>query len=211
MSWGETKKINNNMKRALNEQLQDQKCLPMRVITATGTYTPEKTGLYKVICVGAGAKGTTATNASSIMVVKAGSGGGVAIKNIRLESTSTYNVTVSTTASFGNIMSATGASSSSSDPIPGTATGGDYNFDGEKGLSGTGKNTYLRGASVGVHITELSRSYVMMTSSNLILTSGECLLAYGGGGLAAYDINNTTHTSLGFPAAIIIIPLEMEE
>ena len=210
MSWAETKKINNNMKRALNEQLQDLKCVPMRVITATGTYAPEKTGLYKVICVGAGANGTASTDSLSTMHVRSGSGGGVAIKNIRLESTSTYNVTVSTTASFSNIMSATGASSSS-DQTPGTASGGDYNFTGEKGLYATGKNTYLRGASVGVHITELSRSYVMMTSSNLILTSGDCLLAYGGGGLAAYDINNATHKSLGFPAAIIIIPLEMEE
>ena len=48
MSWGEVFKINKNMKRALNEQLRDLKFQEVKIITSTGTYTPTKTGLYKV-------------------------------------------------------------------------------------------------------------------------------------------------------------------
>ena len=101
MSWAEVFKINKNMKRALNEQIRDLKCNPMRVITTTQSFTPEKTGLYKVICVGAGADsyGNT-TSYSSDMIAEAGSGGGVALKTIKLYSSKSYNVTVSTTASF---------------------------------------------------------------------------------------------------------------
>ena len=57
MSWGEVGRLNNNFKKPLNEQMRDMQYKPLRIITSTTTYKPEKTGLYKIICVGAGGDG----------------------------------------------------------------------------------------------------------------------------------------------------------
>lgn len=217
MSWSEVFKINKNMKRALNEQIRDIKCLPMRVFTANGTYTPEKTGLYKVICVGAGATGTVRSNVSPFYVC-GGGGGGVAIKTLRLLSSQSYSITVSTTASFSNVLSATAGSTGgynstigTHNAAGGTASGGDYNFSGETVPYKEGKDNIVNGGSVGVNITELSRNYVFTGNSGVRLIQGDCLLKYGGGGAAAYDINNLVSTAPGFPACVIIIPIEMED
>ena len=107
MSWGEIYKINNNFKKSFNELLIDSIYNPIRIITQTGTYVPEKTGKYRVICIGAGAdSGYDFTSTSCYQ--GGGGAGGVAIKDMRLTSGTSYNVTISTTASFSNIMSATG-------------------------------------------------------------------------------------------------------
>jgi hypothetical protein len=152
---------------------------------------------------------------SSTTRIRGGGGGGVAIKTLKLTKNTAYNVTVSTTASFSNILSATGGAANtdtgSTASAGGTASGGDYNFTGEAGEIFSTKDRHARGGSVGVYITELSRSHVLKTSSTIMTFSGDCLLNYGGGGISVYDINNTSYTSTGFPAAIIIIPLEMEE
>lgn len=217
MSWGEVFKINKNMKRSLDEQLRDMKFQPIRVITATGTYTPEKTGLYKVICVGAGGKGVVVESGGSYM--GGGGGGGVAIKTLRLVKSTSYNITIGTTASFSNTLTATAGSSPmvvSGVETPGkggTATGGDNNFTGESGefYVNDYANYTCRGGSVGVMISDLSRHHFSYNSNGMLHTMGDSLLEYGGGGAASKSAGNIVGVSNGHPAAVIIIPLEMEE
>ena len=241
MSWGETCKINKNMKRALNEQIRDMKYHPIRVITSTGTYTPEKTGLYRVICVGAGGDGLRSCKGSGdsyYYYMTGGSAGGVAIKDIKLTAGTSYSVTVSNTASFGNEMSATAGvtgyysywGGSVVSPSGGIASGGDYNFNGQVGnVYNTYSSTYnsatakwsdstngtsANGASVGVVISDVCRRYAFHNGTQG-LWFGTSILEYGGGAPSSLDKSNSTHDTLtvnkGLPAAIIIIPLEMEE
>lgn len=213
MSWAEVSKINSNIKKPLNEQIQNIKCLPIRLITASTSFIPEKTGIYKVICVGAGADGYGSTGSSSSYVgFNAGGGsGGVAVKVLHLESGIGYNVTVSTTASFGNIVTATGgtagkysSSNGQTNPTGGTATGGDYNFKGTAGEYDFGNSGTFEGGSVGVWFTELA-------PIGDRTTNGDGVLRYGGGGHISRSTYSSSSPKSGQPAAVIIIPLEMEE
>ena len=235
MGWSEVFKINSNLKKPLNKQIQDMKFQPVRVITATGTYTPEKTGLYKIICVGAGGNGYCGN--SSYYGGASGGGGGVAIKTMTLSSSTNYSVTVNTgTASFaysgGAITALPGGTPTSIYITPdaigvgGTASGGDYNFTGEDG-SYTGKNIAdiaPRPGSVGVFISDLSKpSYVVGHTFSSSYTGvptieyqyGGSILGYGGGGTgASYYVSSTnrgSHSKSGQPAAVIIVPMELEE
>ena len=217
MSWAEVGKINSNMKRSLNDMLRDMMYRPMRIITETGTYTPEKTGIYKVICIGAGGKGGY-SSASNTYGASSGAGGGVAVKNIRLTKNTSYAVTVSSTASFGTYLTATAggsASSATSETSGGTAVGGDYNYTGQSGTpSGYKSDLRPKGGSVGVAFPELHRTLHYTYNSNVILEYGDSILAYGGGGSAWGNYSGSTGNGFGcpgLPAAIIIIPLEMEE
>ena len=228
MSWAEVFKINSNMKRPLNEQLRDMKFRPMRIITATGTYTPEKTGKYMVICVGAGGEGSARATSTS-QYGSSGGGGGVAVKTLTLSKSTAYNVTVGTTASFtfnaSTIITATsGNSSSSTGGTGGTASGGDSNYTGTSGSSTSYDFTAPMGGSVGVAISELTRSpapvfttltYESGESTPVTLQHGDCILNYGGGGTGAYMYNGSsdsqTYKTTGKSAAVIIVPLEMEE
>lgn len=200
----------------IKTQLKEMKFQPIKVITATGTYTPEKTGTYKVICVGKGGDGNVGTITDPSHVA-GGGGGGVAIKTMSLSASTTYNVTVSSTASFGNILTATAGSKSSKSGSTitagagGTASGGDYNYNGEPGEEEyLYSKTTCRGGSVGVTISDLSRSYTFGTPSGMVHMMGDCLLKYGGGGAASLgqDVDNDAYVSTGFPAAVIIIPIE---
>lgn len=224
MSWGEVFKINKNMKRALNEQLRDLKFQPIRIITTTTTYTPEKTGLYKVICVGAGGNGGYSNSVGSVGA-GSGGGGGVAIKTIKLDSDTSYSVTVSATASFAYNSEAITATAggyglSNVAGAGGTASGGDYNYTGE---SGSNTGTISTGTShvppatgsVGVFISDLTRSPSPDYADSKIFPYGDSLLNYGGGGTAYGYYNGSGsyggYASVGKPAAVIIIPIEMEE
>ena len=230
MSWAEIFKINTNMKRPLNEQLRDMNFRPMRIITSTGTYTPEKTGKYMVICVGAGGDGIgKATSASQYGC--SGGGGGVAIKTLTLSKSTAYNVTVGTTASFtfnaSTIITATSGSSGSSSAggTGGTASGGDSNYAGTSGSTTTSWYKAPTGGSVGVAISELTCSpapvFTTLTrkdtgvSTPVTLQYGDSILYYGGGGTGAHFYNGSsdsqTFNTTGKPAAVIIVPLEMEE
>lgn len=219
MSWSEVYKINNNMKRTINEQLRDMMFRPVRLITTTSTYVPEKTGLYRVICVGAG--GGSYSDSYSSNAASGGGGGGVAIKTIRLDKTSSYDITVSSLASFGNILTAAnGASGGRTEGgAGGTASGGDYNFDGEKGIrsGGISETTLVRGGSIGVVIGDLCRQVCLPCSIDdeaYLLTYGDSILNYGGGAPACIIVpggNNVYLSYDGLPACVIIIPLEMEE
>lgn len=216
----------------VNNMVKDSRFLPMRVITTTGTYTPEKTGTYKVICVGAGGDG--GYGATSSPGGGGGGGGGVAIKDIRLVRGTNYNVTVSTTASFAagtTTISATrgGSGTYSSGGSGGTASGGDYNYPGTAGSNVRAQGQAPTGGSVGVVISGLTTtppSYfgtLIISASdpsrtyNVNFVYGDCILNYGGGGTGAGAYATTgTGGSAGYatdgkPAAVIIIPLEMEE
>lgn len=211
MSWGEVFKINSNLKKPLNEQLRDMTFQPVRVITETGTYTPEKSGLYKVICVGAGYNGEVVGSSH----IAGGGGGGVAIKTLELNASTSYNVTVNGQASFNAILTATAGVRHDSDDISkgGTASGGDFNFTGEAGAKTSYRaNTSNRGGSVGVVISGLNRQHSFTHSNGLFHVDGDCILNYGGGGSASAvsDTSSTRHSTDGHPAAVIIIPLEME-
>jgi hypothetical protein len=204
----------------MSTQMRDSRFLPMKIITSTGTYTPEKTGTYKVICVGAGGDGST--NSSSYQA--SGGGGGVAIKTLRLLSTTAYNVTVSTTASFayGNtaITATSGGTGSARNAVGGTggtASGGDYNYSGENGEYVTSTKGVPLGGSVGVFISELTirKSNISSVNSKVVeLHYGDSILGYGGGGSASVlqdaDNEDVSNPVNGLPAAVIIIPLELE-
>ena len=225
MSWAEVFKINKNMKKALNEQLRDLKFQPIRIITSSITYTPEKTGIYKIICVGKGGDGSAAS-ASNIYGGASGGGGGVAIKTMRLSSSSSYSVTVGTSASFaytgGAITATAGGGASSwidSAASGGTASGGDYNFTGTSGSYTRTNFTAPTPGSVGVAITDLIRTppseIITQYQRTVILRYGDCLLNYGGAGTGAgyYASSSASGEDYrsGMPAAVLIIPLELEE
>lgn len=227
MSWGEVCKINNNMKKSLNEQMRDMKFQPVRIITETGTYKPEKTGLYKIICVGAGGNGGYKNNSSNYGGA-GGGGGGVAIKTMKLSSSVNYSVTVGTTASFaysgGAITATSGVAPTETNVATGeggTASGGDYNFKGTLGGCTGNKVEYIapKPGSVGVFISGLSQtSHSISHFLNDILVEypyGDSILGYGGGGSGAgywtSSSNSGGHSKNGQPAAVIIIPIEMEE
>lgn len=228
MSWAEVFKINSNIKKPLNEQIRGTVCLPMRLITSSTTYKPEKTGWYKVICVGAGGSCGSYSGVSNAsgQKIATGGGGGVAIKTIKLSSAQSYSVTVSTTASFGSILSATagGSGSASSSSMSygtgGTASGGDYNFTGCSGTGGSGSSktgVCFAAGGTGVAITELSRtvkSGVIKGDEYVEVTYGESILGYGSGAPGFVYTTGTSYycyTATAQSAVVIIIPLEMEE
>lgn len=232
MSWAEVFKINKNMKKALNEQLQDMKFQPVRIITATSTYKPEKTGLYKIICVGAGGNGYyTAVGSGSAHGSASGGGGGVAIKTMTLLSSTNYSVTIGTTASFaysGGAISATAGGTPTAvgshhsgvyQAAGGTASGGDYNFTGEKGsyTGGGVEYTTPKPGSVGVAISDLSkvafRDAITLNERVISLPYGDSIWGYGGGASAIVSWSDGIdgRIGLGQPAAVIIVPIEMEE
>lgn len=233
MSWGEVFKINNNMKKAINEQLRDLKFQEIKIITSTGTYTPTKTGLYKVICIGAGGNGFarfSGTDSSSINGAASGGGGGVAISTLALSSSGSYAVTVSSTASFvySNEITLTataggaGAYNYQDNRIlggtGGTASGGDNNYLGTDGDKTSYGNEIPKAGGVSVYISELSYTpspaIKELYSTIYVLDYGTCLLGYGGGGTGVCAMVSGNYQELytsGKPAAIIIVPLELEE
>ena len=221
MGWGEIFKINSNRKKAFNEIMYNQKCNPIRVISQTGKYTPEKTGIYRVICVGAGGDGYI-NRGQSTRYYSGGGGGGVSIKDIRLSKGTSYNVTVSTTASFSNVLTATAgttakyASSTFTASVGGTGSGGTYNYSGTAGThQAVSSDLGLgQGGSVGVMLTDLYRQYMLTDVGKNVLSYGGSVLRYGGGAPASNCRFDDVYEDIcpkGFPAAILIIPLEMEE
>jgi hypothetical protein len=211
--------INTNVGK-VSTQIRDSRFLPLRIITSTGTYTPEKTGTYKVICVGAGGNGDYG-DASNTIGGGSGGGGGVAIKTLRLVRGTNYSVTVSYTASFtynaSTIITATSGGRGDYDEggSGGTASGGDSNYPGTNGSNTRTANVAPMPGSVGVHISELSMTPAPHVVGNIQYHFGGSLINYGGGGTGSgYYVSTSSKGGFatdGKPAAIIVIPLEMEE
>ena len=220
MSWADVFKINSNIKKPINKLIQESRYNVIKVITATGTYKPSVSGLYRVICVGKGGDSYIRASSSNGNYVYGGGGGGVAIKDIRLDSATSYNVTVSTTASFANQLTATAGETLTAMPTTaggtasgGTASGGTYNFVGEKGKYGGSTNVGANGGSVGVVITELMRSNFAMDDNCVDALYGDSILNYGGGAPCMYRYRDSRYVQFnrkGLPAAVIIIPMVLE-
>lgn len=216
MSWGEVFKINNNMKHAINEQLRDMKYNQLEILTTGTSYTPKKNGIYKIICVGAGYQGKSVDTLEP--EVNSGASGGVAIKTMELTKKS-YPISISSLSggevTFNSTITVTGASDYTT---PGTANGGDYNFDGKTAPSNS------EGGSVGVYIPELmTRQYSALIgfpggyARGSYGTQGYCICNLGGGGVkmscgAATGTVTRQYISIQpGGAGIIIIPIEMYE
>jgi len=189
MSWAEVKKVNSNMKTPLNTQIANAMYQTAFLITTTQTWVVPKTGLYKIICVGAGGSGGNYSTQTGT-----GGAGGVAIKNIQLTQGDSYNLTVGSTASFSNICSATsGGGNSWTGGTGGIATGGDTNYTGNNGNTINAYTTVL-GASVGCFIQSLSNFYTdsrIYSTFTATMRSGYGLLGLGQSGGAVNLTSNT--------------------
>lgn len=238
MSWAEVGKINNNFNKPLNEQIRDNQFQGAYVFSepTTGyrepvlkTFKPDKSGYYKVIVVGAGGNHKSGISSGTYYISTGGSGG-VAIKTIHLSSSDEYSMefTYDGNATFNGTVAAThggdasGSTASMSPGDGGTAGGGDFNYPGVKGINNSGSRdndqVLAKGASVGVNIVGLMKSFNALQTNiyqdNLyfaVAESGEGILGYGcSAGWTSDRYHAVAITQTG-SAAIIIIPLELEE
>ena len=231
MSWAEVFKINSNMNKPINEQIRESVYKSIRVIKSTSTFVPEKTGIYKIICVGAGGDGDyKGANMASMGI--SGAGGGVAVKTLQLSKTSSYDISIGDASSFKvsenySIVATNGNNGSSINEIRGgTASGGDENYTGTNGTTVSAGNSFPLAGSVGIFIGELYREQtgtVMLGSSlsktdslkSCVYNCGGSLLGLGGGGTGAGFYTDDGYSGgvkiKGMPGGVIIIPLEMEE
>ena len=99
MSWAKVLKINKNVKKAINEQLTDREFNIGQLITASTNWVVPKTGIYKIICVGAGAEANISNRTS-------GGAGGVVVEKAILKQGDTYSITISGSSSFGDLCTA---------------------------------------------------------------------------------------------------------
>lgn len=119
MSWAEVKIINDNFKVPLNTQIEKIGIVRSWLFETTTTWTPPYSGKYRIFCIGAGGDGEHRYG---------GGAGGAGMLDTVLSSTTSYNITVGSTASFGNLISATSG-----------GDGDDNNGNGAAGtVSGTG-------------------------------------------------------------------------
>lgn len=194
--------VNSNFAKPLNEQARDMKYCGAYVIESSRAFKPDKSGWYKVIAVGA--SGTPAHGSS---YRSTGGAGGVAIKTIRLDANNEYSVSfASGTVSFDGLVQATkgGDGTRNNGGSGGSADGGDLNYYGNSGSVQSTNTGRLNGASVGVYIPELMRREEKET------VSGYGILGYGASG-GVVDTVDDSYEGTAQKAAVIIIPLELEE
>lgn len=226
MSLGELAMVvNSNFDKPLNEQARELAYAGSYLFVTSKSFTPDKTGWYKVIVVGAGGEGESHYREGSTSRICTGGSGGVAISTVNLKSTETYSVEVAGTqssfngqiiATSGTSGTASSSSSSSSEGSGGTAQGGDFNYSGLSGNEVSSNyfyDFYANGADVGVNIPELMRketitSYTISDSELFTgeVSSGYGILGYGASNGLGY--NKKTHNKGG---CVLIIPLELEE
>ena len=220
MSWSEIFKVNSNMKRPLNKQIQDMYCKSSYLFTGNATFTPEANGYYKIICVGGSGASTVyltggGTGQFTEYAARIGASGGVAIKTLELNTTDSYSITVGSTSAFDSVLSAssgTATTNVSNLGTGGSATGGDFNYTGLSGKYSTARLTStsyaaVDGVSVGVFIPELSRGFSYGFSS-YTATSGLGICGYGcsSGLIIGSGAPDRSATS----GCVIIVPVELE-
>ena len=190
--------VNDNFDKPLNQQIREMQYIGSYVFTSSTTFTPDKSGYYKVIVIGAGGANDKVGHSGDTTYASGGAGG-VAIKNMHLLSTQEYTIDIKYgNSTFNKELAATAGGDGDAYPTRpaggagGTASGGDFNYDG---LWGTASNNNPpKGGSVGVYIPGLMLPYSTET----------------GLGILGYGIGGTSEDAAG-RAAIIIIPLELEE
>ena len=130
MSWAEIKRaVNSSLGtssfKPLNEYIKDvlinENFGGATIITESQTWTANKSGVYKVICVG---EGGTATDTSS------GGSGGVVVEKVLANQGDSYNIVIDGDARFGSLCIATRAQ--------GASGGGGSNGFGGGGTGGAG-------------------------------------------------------------------------
>ena len=240
MRWAEVSKINNNMKRPLNEQIRDNRFMgsylfttaydPNNFKSVTFTWTVEKAGYYKVIVVGA--PGTTDYASSACRI---GGAGGVAIKTFSFAKSSTHTIvfeketnnTYISTVKFDTDLYATAGTRTSGNTSAtqgkgGMGYGGDFNYKGEDGIWWTTTKKHI-GASVGVFIPGLSETVTCNSThftstyaynTGTTATIQETTVESGSGifGYGASSGINSEAVLAGKDAGcVLIIPLELEE
>lgn len=208
--------VNNNFDKPLNEQMRDLKYLGSYLFVNDTSFSPDKSGWYKIICVGKG--GATQIDSEG---VNYGGSGGVAISTLNLISTESYKITISTqqhnASSFDEkIFAYGGGDGYSSNGVGGVASGGQFNYNGLSGSSATSS----AGADVGVFIPELMKNKELITSSTLTgqtyssthsVSSGFGILGYGGGqGGRKLSQYNSILSPIS-TGCVLIIPLELTE
>lgn len=204
--------VNDNFNKSLNVQMRELAFNPMYLITSGTSFTPEKSGWYRIICVGKSGGGSFSSSKQY-----GGGSAGVSISTMRLDSSITYPMTISTSpttaSSFDGTMMAYGGGNATASAYGdgGTATGGDYNYNGKSGAEMTEDSLYsIQGADVGVVISGLYDIIGSAHSGKYSAYTGRGICGYGGGqgGMGGDTIISSSIKPTG---CILIIPLELEE
>lgn len=210
--------VNSNFNKPLNEQARELAYAGSYLFTANASFSPDKTGWYKIIVVGAAGKSRYLTSSE----LDIGASGGVVIATRKLNSSDSYSITA------GAYSASTGGGASSftygTDDVMTAGKGGDYG----KGTGGTasggdfcyaGKNGYSSGSSVftgndvGVFIPGLSIQNIgVITSTDegtVMVYSGYGILGFGASpGVSSQPTGTGPSKATG---CVLIIPLELEE
>ena len=205
MSWGEVSKINEHARgREFNNSYIFEG-------TSTKTWNVPFTGYYKIIVVGAGGTGAIVNKSTgggsqhqSYAEFAGGGAGGVAIKTILLNSSTTFQYipttsqiefkTSSTVSPVDMIATNGGNGTATSSTLTGgaggTATGGDFNYTGCTGTLFDGEfSGSVTGAPLGCFISQLSKRVEKIgfdydsdgVHYALKATSGYSILGHGAG------------------------------
>ena len=230
--------VNDNFDVPLNQQIRNNRFLPARIITQTTDWVVERSGWYKIICVGAGGHSDFNDDYGEPYYSGTGGSGGVAIKTKHFVSGETVLVEINGADCNCEGISAGGGGDADVNEDPyhggtgGIATGGDENYPGNAGKYGRMDTPYpqmLRvedSVPVSVYIPELSfvnEKYkiedadFLFRSEKRTRTLAMSLLGFGiGQGVWVYESNNESgkipaDSDFKDTAACIIIPLEYTE
>lgn len=176
MSWAEIKRaINSSLGtssfKPLNEYIKDvltnENFGEATIITESQVWTANKSGVYKVICVG---EGGTATDTSS------GGSGGVVVEKVLANEGDSYNIVIDGDARFGSLCTATRAQGA-------IGGGGNTNGTGVVYSGINGKTTSLTNpAASGADVRFFDPKYMSLPIVS-IMSDSNVYMATGGQGL----------------------------
>lgn len=157
MSWGEIKKaVNSNLDLPLNEYIHRLLEVERYIFTQSGTFTPRWTGKYRIIAIGAGGNGGNGASEEYGDISGGGGAGGVGVLETELMAGTAYDMTITTSASFAGLITATPGANGPAQYSGGTGKGGTasgtgvivYPGNDHDGLNG-GNVTYPKELSTG--------------------------------------------------------------